>query len=629
MSKPLNHIFDSFQATCHAGIHPHRCPGFTLGPASSAQVLLSVVFLTLLLAGYGCGRKSTPPEIRRLVSGPGPVRNPSISPDGSTIAFQVAETDHYNLWTAPISGGKSKRLTRFGGTNPVWSPEGSRLAFESTRSGNNDIWIISAGGGTPTRVTVDSGADWRPQWSPDGKWIAFQSNRDSMAIWGWNLSEDRVVRLSGVGGINPKWSPDSRRIVYQAKSAEGNWEIYAADMGRRRIVELTFGGGADVDPVWSPDGDRIAYRSISKTGADIFLVKEGEKPFRLTENCGADSPPVWSPQGDRIAFVSYRSWNSIVVVQTEVKTPVGVSPAPANSPEVILGGLMNLSSPLWHHGGDRILFCARSSDIWTAQADGGPPSRVTDDIFEDRKPDVSPDGSQIIFESNRLGNPGLWSIGKASDLPKPFLVRDTIDAHPRFSPDGKWIAFTSRKDRDSEIWAVSPDRSDFRRMTSGGGLKGRPTWYKDSQQIIFESKRSGIWALWALRPDQTALAPVIRKPSMRPAWSPDGLWLAYQSDRDGNQDIYLTQMRTGDEQQLTFSGGRESDPAWSRDSKQIAFVSDREGDDDIFVTSISGDSLRSVTSGPEDDIEPTWHPDGKRIIFVRLERPAIWSVSVP
>jgi Tol biopolymer transport system component len=446
-----------------------------------------------------------------------------------------------------------------------------------------------------------------------------------VAIWAITPTGDRIVQVSRTGGLNPSWSPDSRWIAYQAKSPDGNWDLYLSEVERGRIIRLTAGPEPDLDPVWSPDGRRIAFRALFRDGADICTIPaDGGTPARITRNAGADAPPAWSPDGKRIAFISYAAWTSIAVTPADSGSGRGAT---------LFRGLMEPLSLIWHPAGDRLLVCAKSADLWTVPAGGGAAERLTNDIFEDRKPDVSPDGKRIVFESNRDGNPGLWTLDTAGE-PRLLLAHPAdADAHPRFSPDGKRIVFASNREektRQTDLWTVSPDGSNLRRLTSVEGLKGRPTWFSDNTRIIFESNRNGGWGLWALEPDGR-VAPLPRPtPSMRPAWSPDGWWLAYQSQRGGNQDLYLTQMKTGQERRLTTDPAREGDPAWSRDSRRIAFVSDRAGTDDIWTMPASGEGPETaLTSGPEDDIEPAWFPDGSRIAFVRIAPRSIWSITVP
>ena len=101
-----------------------------------------------------------------------------------------------------------------------------------------------------------------------------------------------------------------------------------------------------------------------------------------------------------------------------------------------------------------------------------------------------------------------------------------------------------------------------------------------------------------------------------PAWSPDGKWIAFQSDRSGSLDIWLVPADGGEPRNLTNSPSNDCFPAWSPDGSKLAFASDRDGGEyDIFAMSASGRDVRQLTSGPERDYLPSWSPDGQHILF--------------
>jgi TolB protein len=121
-----------------------------------------------------------------------------------------------------------------------------------------------------------------------------------------------------------------------------------------------------------------------------------------------------------------------------------------------------------------------------------------------------------------------------------------------------------------------------------------------------------------------------------PAWSPDGSKIAFQSDRDGNFEVYvmnadgsdqvnLTKGRPGPEwesgafaegrQGLTWNPATDREPAWSPDGTRIAFSSNREGNFDIYVMNADGSDQTVLAQSPSDDREPSWSPDGEWIAF--------------
>lgn len=101
-----------------------------------------------------------------------------------------------------------------------------------------------------------------------------------------------------------------------------------------------------------------------------------------------------------------------------------------------------------------------------------------------------------------------------------------------------------------------------------------------------------------------------------PAWSPDGRWIAFQSDASGSLDIYLASPRHGHSRRFIHSRSNDCFPAWSPDSRRLAFASDRDGGYyHIFVTDLAGRTLLQLTHGPHHNYTPTWSPDGRHIYF--------------
>ena len=116
---------------------------------------------------------------------------------------------------------------------------------------------------------------------------------------------------------------------------------------------------------------------------------------------------------------------------------------------------------------------------------------------------------------------------------------------------------------------------------------------------------------WAYRDSTTASA---RDGS--PSWSPDGLRIAFYSDRDGNSEIYVMDADGSNQRRLTDTAADEGYPSWSPDGKTIAFDSDRDGNFEIYVMNADGTVPRRLTSSPARDVSASWSPDGKQIAFM-------------
>jgi hypothetical protein len=99
-----------------------------------------------------------------------------------------------------------------------------------------------------------------------------------------------------------------------------------------------------------------------------------------------------------------------------------------------------------------------------------------------------------------------------------------------------------------------------------------------------------------------------------PAWSPDGLRIAFVSDRNGNADVWIMNANGSDQTQLTFESGATEAPAWSPDGTRIAYGVSNGTDDDVVVRTLGGGQL-TVAGGPADQDFPIFTPDGSRVIF--------------
>lgn len=245
-----------------------------------------------------------------------PARDPSVSPDGKSIAFRSRREGTWEIYTMDARGSSVARLTRGGlySGAPVWSPDGKKIAFESYARGDLDIWMMNADGTQPVNLTDDSPAqDYAPAWSPDGKWIAFTSWRtgtqqifivsadpECTAVPGKNPACKKAFNLSQnkFDDQEPAWSPDGSKIAW-VSDREGQRAIYVTDFsisGLKNVRRLTFSGWDD-QPAWSPDGRWIAFVSARPTRQPIYIVPADGGIPRVLENSPVYASSVtWAPE---------------------------------------------------------------------------------------------------------------------------------------------------------------------------------------------------------------------------------------------------------------------------------------------------------------------------------------------
>lgn len=271
----------------------------------------------------------------------------------------------------------------------------------------------------------------------------------------------------------------------------------------------------------------------------------------------------------------------------------------------------------------RILFvsdCPGHMDLYSMRPDGTGVRRLTTDPAGDREPDWSPDGTQIVFRSNRTngtGNPeGDFELflmrADGSDL-RQLTRNDFDDRHPTFSPDGKAVYFVSTGGTDTyQLYALDLVTGDTRQLTRMGRDVKMPDCSPDGRWLLFQSEGeaddSHTQEIYRMRTDGTEL---VRLTSNRandkvPQFSPDGTSIVFQTDRDGNYELYRMEMDGGRQTRLTHVAGKDKRISWSPDGRKIVFQSTRTGHWQIFTMNSDGSDQVQITFGDCDSNMPRW-----------------------
>jgi len=270
--------------------------------------------------------------------------------------------------TVSVNGYPSNPLpfTVSSGTNPTPTPgcgTPGKIAFTSTRDGNNEIYLMNPDGSEQTRLTNNPALDYTPGWSPDGSKIVFSSDRDGNGeIYVMNADGSGQTRLTNnlAPDYFPAWSPDGARIAFTRQMTGTNLEIFVMNANGTGEVNITNSPTNDQMPAWSPNGTRLAFASDRDAPTlELYTMNvDGSGITRLTNNPnGIDYYPAWSPDGTKIAFTTDR-----------------------------------VSNP---HSYDFAL------EVFVMNADGTNQTNLTNHGRGDLNPAWAPDGSRIIFASDR------------------------------------------------------------------------------------------------------------------------------------------------------------------------------------------------------------------------------------
>lgn len=241
----------------------------------------------------------------------------------------------------------------------------------------------------------------------------------------------------------------------------------------------------------------------------------------------------------------------------------------------------------------------RSKEIYLMDYDGHGQRPVTANGSLNITPSWSPDGRALSYISYREGAPALY-LAFLYQGRGERLVGEFQSFTPAWSPDGEWIAFTSNRDGQSEIYLAAVDGSELRRLTDNRAIDVAPTWSPNGRTIAFTSDRTGAPQIYTMDRDGLNLRRVSFEGSYNdsPAWSPSRQHseIAYASRIERRPfDIVVHDFVTRQTRQLTTGRGSNESPSWAPNGLHLAFTSNRAGNDQVFTMHRDGSNQKQLT----------------------------------
>lgn len=466
----------------------------------------------------------------RLTTDPADETDPDFSPDGSIIAFR-SEKDGGGIYTVPALGGSPVLLAPLG-HNPRFSPDGLWIAYSvggsaTSNPGSAGVYIISARGGAPRAIHPEMATATSPMWSPGSDRLLVLGRQDGKRPAGEQLDwwilpiEGGAPQRTGVFArlraqkllqvrfpytfpIPWDWHEEGGdRILFDASSVWGQtdnlWEIGLEDKSPAQRV--TLGPGLQRHAGWSADGRRLAFAaeelnfSIWLQPLDASTGGPRGTPTRLTGEVSEEYTPSITWDGDRIAYERHGPDHWSLLVRNR-----------ASDRETKILSTQNwLFTARLSGDGTNVLYTdSDHSDLASIPAAGGIAEKLCDGCGTVMG--ASNDGKQILYEPQENEDVLMYDTARRTTVklalrPSP----DLILSGSRFSPDGKWVAFHALRNstNTSQIWiafigGVLPvPQSEWIAVTDGSKLERDPAWSADGRFLYFISERDGFRCIWA------------------------------------------------------------------------------------------------------------------------------------
>ena len=500
---------------------------------------------------------------------------------------------------------------------------------------------------TPTmiRFAVNEGTNISITRPSTGQWIIMDLHG---FLYRLPPQGGQAVRITDVllDTARPEISPNGQRIAFQGYDATngGQFHVVLVNPDGSNVQKLTTGNYDDREPVWSRDGTRVAFASDRATGQlrpplvdaalgsyNIWSVDVATGAMKLW----ADTPtaeegePTWSPDNTEIAYV----------VSNRIEA---VNQAGARRTILPQVAGRTINSPSWAPAGTDIAYIGSggsSADLWVGNR------RITSgqDVFRFSRPQwlsaneimYAADGKIRVVDINTMA---FRDVPFSATLEMPDLAYKTkkydFDRRapqqvlgivtPALSPDGKSVVFQSLND----LWVMEIGKKP-KRLTDDSFYEVDPAWSADGRYLAYSSDKAGTEDIYVrdMVTNTERRVTSLNGAEVSAAWSPNGRTLAFQ-----NQDFetHTVDVVTGELRQVLpelFAPGK---PSWSADGNTIAVAARmrfstrfREGHNQILTVNLTtgeqkyyppGEQFATITTRGNDG--PAWSPDGKWMAFV-------------
>ncbi len=482
----------------HSGYRPTRVTVVAVVLAAASVAAGAIVWFTR-------PSHSPPPRLVPLTSYPGLEEHPSLSPDGSEVAFCWKG----NIYVKPVGAEAVLRITNDPAVDswPAWSPDGSQIAFVR----NGQVLLVSPLGGRERSVSESAG---RVAWTPDGSALLVLQKASALgtSVFRVTLATREKRRLTFPSDLTPgdldmAISPDGRTVAFCRVVQTLGCELFVIPASGGEARQLTNDRSMIYGMAWTPEGREILFASTRQNSTRLWripaipaMLRGVFKTPKLVEAAGDDATYPSISRSSRLAYQHYtRDWD---IVRAEITGREGASDHRLHASTPLIASTRLDTAPAWSPDGRRIVFISDRSgyfELWICDADGSNPIPLT--AFGGpgvMNPRWSSDSHRLIFSAltGPNSNPEGYFIDANGGAPERIGTPDHRSiAFPILSRDERSIYFIpGPQERAVDIWKIPSAGGAAVRITKGGAFQ--PQESTDGKLLYYG--RYGTHGLWCV-----------------------------------------------------------------------------------------------------------------------------------
>lgn len=446
------------------------------------------------------------------------------------------------------------------------SPDGRKLAFVAAADGVDRLWVRALDSPVATVLRGTEGASY-PFWKPDGQSLGFFANGMLNRI---DLAGGAVQRLAPANaGRGGAWNRQGT-IVFTPGNIDPLYRI--PDTGGTP-APFTQSSGAQAShrfPQFLPDGEHVVFyvQATGASGLYTAALSDGEATRLVDSDTSAANAP------GHLLFI--RRGTLYAVRFDEERRAVDGEPFPVAESVTFIPGkgafTASASGTVAYRGGGRL----KDQLVWFDRS--GMPARsiLAPDEGGLFNPVVGADG-RVLFQRTGDGN-DIWLSGGAMGGLTRMTLDNTTEWCPVWSPGGRRFAFASNRSGTFDLYQKSLGGADEELLFKSTAMKIPTDWSRDGRYLLYRTQsetRSDLWVLPLAGGNAPFPLAETRFDEREGQFSPDGRWVAYQSDESGRYQIYLQPFpKSGERIPVTVDGGTQ--PRWKPDGRELFYLSPDE-----------------------------------------------------